>query len=253
MTTALWTKISLGAAGVFATGMLGITAFRHAKVATEHAVAHAVTGAVREASASVNQHRDFVFDGATVGRMSAFTLKRAGYGQLLDAALDVDLTDGAATARLARCELTPAGSNARGTGNDFDIDEGFRCAVAADEPVVTVGRVHFTPGGFDRPIVVSRRHEAELRQGEPFEVEGTTDGMVHVTARDAKGSLVKIRADSTGAAINVNDELGRQLVRLFADSTGASLRVRDEQGREVVRLEAGAGGLTIKVDTSAGH
>ena len=82
MTTALWTKISLGAAGVFATGMLGITAFRHAKVATEHAVAHAVTGAVREASASMHQHRDFVFDGATVGRMRASTLKRAGYGQL---------------------------------------------------------------------------------------------------------------------------------------------------------------------------
>lgn len=250
MTTALWTKISLGAVGVFATGMLGITAFREAKHATEHAVAHAVTGAVSAAAAELQTARTFRLEGEPLGRLSTFTIRRAAAGALLDVALEVELADGASHRRLAECDLMPVES---GHAGNIDVERGFRCARPDERPLVGVGTVRFTPGEVVRPILVPRRLERELRQGDPFEVRGDVDGGVRVLAQDAKGALVQVRADSLGAAIHIRDDLGRSLLRLLADSTGASLRVRDERGREVVRLEASEGGVSISVDTTGRH
>lgn len=249
MTTALWTKISLGAVGVFATGMMGITAFRHARTATEHAVADAVSSVVQEAAAAVGPVRTFRLNGRELGKLTTFSIQRAEWGKLPEAALEVTLNDPAFQRELARCDLMPIeGANP----DDIDIEQGFRCATQAERPLTGVGTVRFSPGGVVRPILVSHRLEAELRQGEPFEVRGTVDGQVQVVARDGKGSLVKIRADSTGAMIHVNDEFGRSLLRLLADSSGAALRIRDKHGREVVRLDAGDGSFSLTVDT-AGH
>lgn len=244
---ALWTKISLGAVGVFATGMMGITVYHQAADGVEHAVAHAVSSAVHEATHSVRHELAFRLNGEELGRFRRFSVSRVARGDLPEVALEVELHQLAALKALARCDLT---MESGGPTGDIQVEGGFRCAEPAERPLVGMGTIRFTPGGVVRPILVSKRHESELRRGEPFEAAGTLDGPIQVSARDGDGAMVKIRADSSGANIRVNDEFGRALVRLFADSTGTTLRVRDEDGREVVRLDASEGGFSLTVDTS---
>lgn len=150
--------------------------------------------------------------------------------------------------RLALCDLVPASSQG---GQDFDPQEGFRCAENHEKPLIGIGTAHFLPGDIVRPILVSRAHEAKLRQGEPFEATAHLGGEIRVTARDGDGEVVKIFADSSGASIHLRDGLGRSLVRLIADSDGATLRVRGKDGRDVVRLDAGDGTFSLTVDSSA--
>lgn len=96
----------------------------------------------------------------------------------------------------------------------------------------------------------SEQVEAELRDGDPFEATAEMGGDVRVVARGGDGELVRIRADSNGANIRVNDAMGRAILRLLADSSGALLRIRGKDGRDVVRMDAGDGAFSLSIDTS---
>jgi hypothetical protein len=242
----LWTRIGLGAVGVFAVGMLGVTLFREAAAATSRAVGEVLHRTVHGATRAGMQQRAFRLDGQNLGSLRQVSVQRLERGGLPEVAVDVELHDMAYMKRLAGCDLVPA--TGRG-GADFNPEQGFRCATALEKPLMGIGTARFLPGGIVRPILVSRAHEAELRQGDPFEATADLSGQVRVTASDRGGEIVKVLADSAGASIHVRDGQGRSLVRLVADSSGAMLRVRDQQGREIVRLDAGGGRFALSVDS----
>lgn len=242
----LWTRIGLGALGIFAVGMLLITLGRQAKAATKEALATAVhRAAMLTAEAAARADMAFLLDGQQIGRVERVEIRRVAPGDLPEVQATVHLTDPAAEQLLAGCALEPEG------GQEMDIERGFHCAAAGGD-VVTLGEVRFEPAGFSRRVVVTRAVEPRLREGDAFAVRADVGGKVQIEANGDKGELVKLLADHRGANITVNDEFGRNLVRLLADSTGAMLRVRDEQGREVVRLQADGRGFSLTVDT-AGH
>jgi hypothetical protein len=162
--------------------------------------------------------------------------------------LEVELTREAAMSRLDRCDLAPAGKD------EFDFDRGFRCLQPGSAGFIPIGEARFTPGDFSRQLWVAERFEGDLRDGDQFEATADMGGDVRVVARGGggggDGALVRVRADSTGASIRVNDAMGRALLRLLADSTGATLRIRGRDGRDVVRLDAGGGGFALSIDTT---
>ncbi len=243
----LWTKVGLGAAGVFAVGMLGLTVFRQAAAATSQAVGEVIHRTVQGATRAAMHNMAFRLDGENLGSLRQLSIHRVQRGDLPEVAIEVTLRDIAFAKRLAQCDLVPAaGRNAE----DFDPRQGFRCAERREGPFVGIGTAHFLPGDIVRPILVSRAHAAQLRQGDPFEATADLNGQVRVTARDGGGEIVKVLADSSGASIHVRDGQGRSLVRLVADSAGAMLRVRDEDGREIVRLDAGGGRFSLTVDSA---
>lgn len=244
----LWTRIGLGALGVFAIGMLGVTLFREAAAATRQAVGQVIQRTVQGVTTVAMHDLAFRLDGERLGSLRQLSVQRAHQGDLPEVTIEVTLQDPASMKRLARCDLVPATS--RGA-QDFDPEQGFRCAEPFERPLIGIGTAHFVPGDIVRPILVSRDHEASLRQGEPFDAQADLGGEVRVTARDGKGATVRLLADSTGASIHLRDRQGHSLVRLVADSTGAMLRVRGKDGRDVVRLDAGNGRFELTVDSSA--
>lgn len=244
----LWTKIGVGAVGVFATGMLGLTLFKEAAAATGQVVAHALHGTIEGVAGAAMKELAFRLEGERLGTLRQLSVHRVRHGDLPELAIEVELDQLASMKRLAMCDLVPA---SRGGSQDFDPAQGFRCAERHERPLIGIGTAHFLPGDIVRPILVSRAQEAELRQGEPFHATADLNEGIRVTATDGNGELVKVFADSSGASIHVRDGRGHSLVRLIADSDGATLRVRGKDGRDVVRLDAGNGTFSLTVDSSA--
>lgn len=268
----LWLKISLGAAGVFAVGMMGLTLVRSAKAAAVNAFndvaarAPAAIAAVRAARAAEGTERlasltaleqvgggaanlvdiPFRLDGVELGMLTSGSIRRTRSDALPSMDLEVELTEADARAQLDDCVLVPV------RHHDSDFGGGFRCATTRDRDLVTFGRVRFLPGGFARPLMLTSEQAGDLRQGEPFEAKADLHGRVNVEASGDNGELVRVQADRRGANIRIHDEHGNDIFRLLADSLGASLRVRDKNGRDIVRLVAGDGQLSLSVDT-AGH
>lgn len=243
----LWTRIGLGALGVFLVGMMLVTLGRQAKTATAEALATALqsSGAFSKV-ASAASDIPFRLDGERLGTIRRAAIRRDESGALPEVNLTIDLAGAEAARRLRGCVLVP--ERERG----FDFDSGFTCAEGLIGDLVELGRARFTPGDLERPIMVVPEVAAEMQHGDPFEATADLGGAVRIDARGEGGELVRLLADHHGANIKVRDKMGRALLRLIADSTGATIRVRDEQGREVVRLDAGDGRFSLSVDT-AGH
>lgn len=242
----LWARIGLGAVGVFVVGMLLITVVHDAKSAASSALSSALLSTVQGGTrASAPHDMPFRLEGEELGVIRRLAIERQAQGSLPDVDLDVTLADATSLDRLDDCDLVPTNR-----GN-LDLDQGFTCETPGVRGFVTVGEATFHPGGLRRPLRIPQRMERDLRSGDPFKATAESGGEVRVEARGKDGGTVRLRADSGGARIKMNDALGRALVRLLADSSGASLRVRGKDGRDVVRMEAGEGGFTLTVDTSA--
>jgi hypothetical protein len=242
----LWTRIGLGAAGVFVAGMLLLTVVKEAKSAASSALNSAVLSSVQKAAkAGAAPEMPFRLEGVDLGTIQRLVVQRQVQGSLPEVDIDVSLSDAASLDRLEDCDLVPVNRGA------LNLDHGFTCGDAGAGGLLTVGEATFHPGGLRRPIRVPRRMEHELRDGNAFKAKAESGGDVRVEAQDKNGAMVQVQADSHGASIKLNDALGRALVRMFADSTGASIRVRGKDGRDIVHMEAGQGGFTLIVDTSA--
>ncbi len=283
----LWTRIGLGAFGIFAVGMLLLTLVHNARDTARNALLswvgaqdasaspapeapvapaapegpavelaaasnHLATMASKLASLHAGQTHtghDFAFrlDGDRLGNIQHLAIRRARRGDLPEVNLVVILRDGVDASRLEECDLLPVG------GDDVAGDKGFTCADDGMTGLTTIGAARIEPLGITRPIRITRQATAEMRSGDPFEVNADADGQVRVSARGDHGQGVRLLADSAGASIKIDDALGRAIFRLLADSTGASMRIRGKDGRDVVRMEAANGSFSLTVDTTAAH
>jgi hypothetical protein len=274
--SSLWTRIGVGAVGVFAVGMVGIAGFHHAAdsvarklhdfaAPAEHnsAVDEVVTPASAQAAApmarlaglrnllpaghgTVDHEMSFRLDGHTIGTIRRMVIQRNTRGEIPAMNITVDLDSDLATTALSHCDMLLAIDHGDG------VDSGFRCAESDAPGTTAVGWARFEPGGETRPIAVTSRETRDLRSGDPFKVTVDADGQVDVSA-DGKDGLVRIQANDNGANIRINDGLGKAIFGLLADSNGAQLHVRGKHGKDIVRMQAGDGGFSLVVDTSAAH
>jgi len=242
----LWTKIGLGALGVFLVGMMLVTLGRQAKAAASDAITTALHSSAFSSVASAASDIPFRLNGERLGTVRHASIRRDARGALPVVDLAVELADADAARQLRGCVLVPEQQR------DFDFDRGFACVEGPASDLVDVGRARFSPGDLDCPIMVQPRVATDLRHGDAFVADADLGGAVRINAQGEGGELFRLLADRRGADIKVNDRLGRALLRLFADSTGATLRVRDNHGRDIVRLDAGDGRFSLSVDT-AGH
>ena len=274
--SSLWTRIGIGAVGVFAVGMVGIAGFHRAAdnvtqklhdfVASHDqspAVDEVVVPAGAQAAApmarlaglrnllpagqsTVGHEMSFRLDGHAIGTIRRMVIQRNTRGEIPAMNIMVDLNSDLATTALSHCDMLLAIDHGDG------VDSGFRCAESDAPGIVAVGWARFEPSGESRPIAVNSRETRDLQSGDPFKVVVDADGQVDVSA-DGKEGLVRIQANDNGANIRINDGLGKAIFGLLADSNGAQLHVRGKHGKDIVRMQAGEGGFSLVVDTSAAH
>jgi hypothetical protein len=212
----MWVRIGVGAGLVFGVGMMFMTLGRQVKAQVSQAM---TTGGRVSVPLSI---LPFHVDHNKVGSIKRIDVNRDASGARqvhvvtrISAAVDKEWLSG--------CLLQVDGPNS----------DGFFSCVPADDAraaeLVTIGEVTFEPGGFSRPIVVSREVAQKVFH------HGDRDGSLSLTS------------DGRGTHLQVTDAQGRKVVQLQAGENGASLRVRDENGKEVVRIQAGARGVDIKV------
>lgn len=273
----LWTKIGLGALGVFAVGLVfvglahdaadSITDRLHSALAPVAAAADEVTPSpagvqpvaqlaglgslasrLRGAHGSaIQQEMVFRLDGHRIGTIRRLVIQRTIRDQLPAMNLTVDLASSAEARRLAGCDLLVA------DGDGSGVEDGFTCSDMDARGLVSIGWARFEPTGDTRPIAVSAKASRRMQDGDPFKATVESDGQVLVNVTDKNGAGVRINAGDGGANIKVDDAMGRALVRLLADSTGAQLHVRGRDGKEIVHMEASEAGFSLVIDTSAAH
>jgi hypothetical protein len=209
----LWLRIGIGAAAVFAAGLVAISVGRQVKAQVANAISNGgrVTVPLALLPFQVGQDK--------VGSIRQVDVERAGQTRRIT--IEVKLKDAEQAARFDQCLFK---ADAPDTGGLFAcVPEGSPEA----DGLVRIGEIRIEPGGLRRPLVLSRDKAGDWADG-------------------SDGSL-SMKAGEQGVMLHATDQSGAKVVELQADSNGAFLNVRDDQGRKVVRIKAGSGGVQIDV------
>jgi len=217
-----WVKIIAGALGIFAVGMLGITAFRSVKTKVTRAIDSSDPIPIPLAGLI-----PFRLDQDRLGSLNRLEILRSDPQHISGVRVLVSLADSVQPDRLSRCLISV---------DDVDnIDENttFRCQ-PADSPVAGMerfGTVVIKNGSDSFPLLLPARAVADLRQTR-FEVRHGNIKVHHAedalreamaqrteTMRDELSERIDARADSV-------DELQDQSQALEESATRAALAER---------------------------
>ncbi len=216
-----WLRILLGALGIFAVGMIGVSIVRGG-IAKVHSVVEG-SGPITIPLGLI----PFVLAGERLGNLDHVTLNRESPSHVTDVELAVKLTDSLFAQGLSGCRLaanfegdsTHDGVNIR---VNRDHDGAFRCLPGDSTPpdLVEYGVATFSPGDVEVPLLIPAEVVKELQELE-FAVDSA-----RASAGDSSAEITVPNADSIEAA--VAREVGR------ADSIRASTR----KFRDSIRTEA---------------
>jgi hypothetical protein len=216
--TRYWIKIALGAALVFAIGMMVVTIGRVGKNTVVH-VAEG-TGPIRIPLMLV----PFRLDGVRLGTMRQLIIFRDSAQRPTNLELSVAMSDSLAPARLAECilALMPATDTAGITPTDFT------CASAADTAgrhLVQFGELHLRDGSESFPLLAPEDKVQEIR-----ERSGDRAADLDEAAQDARDSVKAVRReliDSIRSAAESQAQESRAEAIRLVDSIEASLESLD--------------------------
>lgn len=221
-----WTRITLGALGIFALGMLVVSAGRRG---VEHVKQHIVQEGLNLGSGvapfQVNDRR---LGTLTNVRMDPDRSERFPFINLT-----VELDPGIPQAGLGDCTLLAGDLESAGGG------KGLHCAAGISrDSLYEMGVVMFTPSGESVGIFIP---QSDLKDIPWFSQAAERK------STPSEGSL-NLRADASGAFMLIRDEKGRPVFQLNADSQGAFIQIRDSNGKEVVRFRADSQGVDGRVE-----
>ncbi|HEX5385405.1 MAG TPA: hypothetical protein VFW66_01765 [Gemmatimonadales bacterium] len=231
-----WIKILLGALGVFAVGMVLITAVR-AGVERAHDVANS-TDPIVVPLAFV----PFRIDGRRLGTFDRIVFLRKTPGKLSGVKLRAQLADSVNADSLADCALL-ASIDTIAAGRHVQIQNAdFHCLRdTAGTDAVRFGTLALEPGGLTLPLLVPRQFAAEFHQSDAAaraqaSAEVTADSISEAADRmaDSIEAATRRMADSmAGAHEHVADSI-RQAMQPFVDS----MRHRGQVLRDSLRAAA---------------
>lgn len=220
---AYWTKIALGALGIFVLGMVLISAGRHG---VEHAREAIQNSTLRLASAD----GPFLVDGRRLGKLSGLQVLPGESEGIPRIELAVHLDPNVVQADLGDCVLVVPENQKLG-------ENGLQCMASADAgqaDLVQIGSVRIEPSG----EVLSLEIPRSMLDGKDWAAHWRRS---RVAPHPAAG--FQLQADSSGAFMMIRDEHGKPVFQLNADSSGAFMQFRDSTGKEVFRFRADSTGV----------
>jgi hypothetical protein len=220
-----WLKILIGALGIFAIGMIGVTIVRSG-IAKVNSVVEG-DGPISIPLGLI----PFVLEGERLGNLDRVTLNRDRPNRVSDVELEVDLTDSLLAQGLSGCRLVAAfeGDSAEGGVNikvDRDHSHAFRCIGQDSTPpdLVEFGVATFRPGDVEVPLLLPTEMVDELQSldfGSDSGGVGPGDSIAEIAVPNADS----IRADVQRRLAQQADSI-RSTSRRFADSIRAEARKR---------------------------
>lgn len=224
-----WLRITLGALGIFALGMVVVAAGRQGvdkvkQIAMQHTLT--LTPGVAP----------FLVDLRQLGTLTEVEVDPDAGHDFPFINLTVQLDSNADIAGLEECLLLASDAKS------VTADKGLRCAQGiSPDSLVEMGAVTFEPSGETMPIFIP---VGELGDSPWF--NRITRRTRQVRNGTAEGS-VDLQASAAGAFMLIKDEKGRPVFQLNADSQGAFIQIRDSNGKEVVRFRADSQGVVGRV------
>ena len=203
-----WIRILLGALGVFAVGMVGVTVVRHG-MAKVHNVVEG-TGPIAIPLAFI----PFTLDGHKLGTLQRVTLNRDAPRHVTSVEMQVNLSDSMLAQGLQGCRLM-ANLDSEPSQEGIDIRRGsfshgaFHCLSGDSVPAefVEFGHAVFEPGNVRTPLFLTRDMVDDLQQ-------------TNVPVADSAGEAAEVRADSIEAEMERQGDSIEQAATRMADSIG---------------------------------
>ncbi len=219
-----WLKILLGALGVFALGMIGVSMVRGG-MAKVHSVVEG-DGPITIPLGLI----PFVLAGERLGKLDRVTLNRESPSRVTDVELEVDLTDSLLAQGLAGCRLA---ANFEGDNTDRgvnirvnrDHNGAFQCVPADSTPpnLIEYGVAIFRPGDVEVPLLLPADIVTEL-QSLDFAHDSATMGGSDSSPRIAVPNADSIKAEVARQVSQADS--ARFNARRFADSVRDVARKR---------------------------
>ncbi len=230
-----WTRIALGAAGIFVAGMFVVTLVGQG---VNNVREHLSTGGVISLPFTVGSFR---LNGDRIGAFQGIRVDRHARSAADRIQVTVQLDGGEHLSELKGCNLLVDNGN-------FGPGSGFSCVNEADLAEMAlrqVGEVRFTPSGLTSPVYTQGHQGRSARRDGRRSVSANADfgdDDLQFSAVTSEGATVRLQADGDGARLTVRAASGRQLVNLHASDNNGVIRVRNSAGKEVVKISTDVSG-----------
>ena len=228
-----WLKILLGAAGIFAIGMIGVSIVRGGMAKVESVVEG--DGPITIPLGLI----PFVLSGEKLGNLDHVTLHRDSPSRVTEVELEVDLGDSLLSQGLAGCRLA---ANIEGDKADPDVNirvgrgkadkNTFRCLAGDSIPadLVEYGTATLQPGDVEIPLllpldVVNELQSLDFGHDSAAMASGDSGPQIQVPDADSIAAQVERTLDSLGIQRAGRDSIVGS-ARRFADSIRAEARRR---------------------------
>ncbi|HEX3233832.1 MAG TPA: hypothetical protein VHR41_06520 [Gemmatimonadales bacterium] len=228
-----WIRIALGALGIFAVGMIGVTLARRGMAKVSDVVAG--TGPISIPLAII----PFQLNGNKLGNLQRLVLYRETPKKVSSVQLEVKLTDSLLARGLEGCRLAANldSENRHGPGIHVRTGSGnkgtFWCSKeGADSGLVEYGHAVFHPGEITVPLLLPQDLVDDLRKGDFGDDADSSD------LADSISDAVEARAESiSDAAERMADSISRRSESL-ADSLRSEGARRADSARTAPRRMA---------------
>ena len=223
-----WIRIALTALGIFAVGMVIVSAGRRGvDRVKELALQHTLRLSSGVAPFQVNDRR--------LGMLTQVQMDPDRSDAFPYINMTVTLDSGVTAADLGSCILL---------ASDMDSikrDRGLHCAEGVSrDSLVQMGEVTFEPSGESVGMYIPQSKLQEIPWFNHFKASEAS--RARGRSRDSQGGM-SFQANAAGAFMLIKDDKGRPVFQLNADSGGAFIQIRDSNGKEVVRFRADSQGV----------
>ena len=223
-----WTRITLGALGIFALGMLVVSAGRKG-------VDHVKQLAAQQVVKLSHGVAPFQIDNRRLGTLTEVGMDPERSDRFPFINLTVELDPGIPAADLGDCTLLARDLES------LEGDKGLHCdpGISRDS-LVEMGLLTFEPSGETVGIYIAKSQLKDV----PWFNQPSSE-----VPPSSEGSL-SLQANAGGAFMLIKDEKGRPVFQLNADSSGAFIQIRDSNGKEVVRFHADSQGVKGRMNSN---
>jgi hypothetical protein len=211
-----WLRILMGALGIFAIGMIGISIFRHGRSRVESVIASS------EPLSFPLPFVPFQLNGSKLGTIERLTVNRDAPKKVSSIELQVKMDDSLVAKGLAGCRLAANVESDSSKPGDVNIhvnqlnERTFFFCASDDSGFTELGSAKLTPGDVELPLLLPEKLAEQLRNGDWSSNEESTDAMEArgdslAEAAEAMADSAETKAAKAQALSQLRSRLGDSL------------------------------------------